>query len=84
MSTNIKINPFSIAGNRNNAGLDSVIAALPGSPSPEDVVDKVSNYLSTKMYNASIYADNDVGCHAFLPPAYFDFAQHRLSIQPHP
>lgn len=59
MSTNIKVNPFSIAGNWNNAGLDSVIATLPGSPTPEDVIDKVSAYLSTKMYNAAIYADID-------------------------
>lgn len=60
MSTNIKVNPFAIAGTWNNDGLDSVIAALPGTPTPEDVVEKVSAYLSTKMYNASIYADIDV------------------------
>jgi hypothetical protein len=59
MSTNIKVNPFAIAGTWNNAGLNSVIAALPGSPTPEDVIDKVSAYLSTKMYNAAIYADID-------------------------
>lgn len=60
MSTNIKVNPFAVAGTWNNAGLDSVIAALPGTPSPEDLVDKVAAYLSTKMYNASIYADIDI------------------------
>lgn len=60
MSTNIKVNPFAVAGTWNNAGLDSVILALPGSPSPEDVVDKIANHISTKMYNASIYADIDI------------------------
>jgi hypothetical protein len=60
MSTNIKVNPFTVAGTWNNAGLDSVIAALPGTPTPEDVVNKVAAYLSTKMYNASIYADIDI------------------------
>lgn len=60
MSTNIKVNPFQVAGVWNNAGLNSVIAALPGSPTPEDIIDKVSAYLSTKMYNAAIYADIDI------------------------
>jgi hypothetical protein len=59
MSFNIKVNPFAQIGVWNGQGLDAVISVLPTPPTIEEVIKANSDYVSSKMFNAAIYADID-------------------------
>jgi len=59
MSTNIKLNPFQLAGKWNTNGLDAVIAGLPGTPTIQDISDETVDYILTVAYNASQVAESD-------------------------
>ena len=59
MSTNIKLNPFQLAGKWNTNGLDTVIAGLPGTPTIQDISDETVDYILTVAYNASQVAESD-------------------------
>jgi hypothetical protein len=59
MSFNIKVNPFAQVGEWNSQDLDAMISVLPGLPTIQDVLKAASDYVSSKMYNAAIYAAVD-------------------------